>query len=181
MNRLTSVLQHRERPDSKSSFAVAIAVLVSVTTSCAGSDKPTTTSRVKTCPGSRSTPVTPTLLQSTLQAHGFSAKLVSRSCRSRSATVANASPTAQGSEEHRADREGFIICDVRHRPFNGRMAKRPYRLYAYATLPTNSTPGRQFLLANVDCSLYLTSTTRAKASTELRHSLEAVQRQIVGK
>jgi hypothetical protein len=48
------------------------------------------------------------------------------------------------------------------------MARRPHHVFEYGSLPTNSQPGREFYLANIDCSLYLDPKTRPDATMRLR-------------
>jgi hypothetical protein len=48
------------------------------------------------------------------------------------------------------------------------MARRPHHVFEYDSIPTHSQPGREFLLANIDCTLYLDRGTRADAAQRLR-------------
>jgi len=112
-------------------------------------------------------PIGARLLRDALRRHGFSAQ-----CQAiGGAEVANFSPTAQGAEEARADREGPVICEVRRRPI-GRMARHPHKVFEYDSLPTHAYPGRQIFLANVDCSLYLERSTRKEVARQLRAAID---------
>ena len=116
-------------------------------------------------------PIGARLLRDALRRRGFSAQ-----CQTiGGAEVANFSPTTQGAEEARADREGSVICEVRKRPI-GRMARHPHRVFEYDSLPTHAYPGREIFLANIDCSLYLVSSPRKEAPRQLRAAIHELRR-----
>ena len=120
-------------------------------------------------------PIGARLLRDALRTHGFTARCQVRRPAIGGAEVANFTPTTQGAEEARADREGPVICEVRKRPV-GRMARDPHKVFEYDSLPTHAYPGRQIFLANVDCSLYLVSSPRKEAARQLRAAIDELNR-----
>ena len=119
-------------------------------------------------------PIGARLLRDALRRHGFSARCQVRRPAIGGAEVANFTPTAQGAEEARADREGPVICEVRRRPI-GRMARHPQKVFEYDSLPTHAYPGRQIFLANIDCSLYLDPSPRKEAARQLRSAIDELR------
>jgi hypothetical protein len=80
------------------------------------------------------------------------------------AQVGNFSPTGQG---HRADHEGAVACDA-HKFMPPRTERHPHKIYEWQSAPGHSGPGRELLLANIDCSVYLYSDTRSDANARIR-------------
>jgi hypothetical protein len=55
-----------------------------------------------------------------------------------------------------------------------RTARHPHKVFEYSSLPTHSQPGRELMLANIDCSLYLDPTTRRIAPARIRQAFNAL-------
>ena len=127
------------------------------------------TKKVARCTNGK--PIGARSLRDALRRYGFSAQ-----CQGiLGAQVANFTPTAQGAQATRAEREGPLICGVRRRPI-GRMARNPHRVFEYDSLSTHAQPGREIYLANVDCSLYLEGTTRKEVARQLRAAFNELSR-----
>jgi hypothetical protein len=105
-------------------------------------------------------------LRDALKQHGFSAVCFKGWGRE----VANATPTGQGG---RAQHEGTVICAVSG-SMRPRTAQHPHKVFEYSSLPTHSQPGRELMLANIDCSLYLDPTTRRSAPARIRQAFDAL-------
>jgi hypothetical protein len=80
--------------------------------------------------------------------------------------MANFSPTGQGD---RAEHEGPVACDA-HKYMPPRTEHHPHRVYEWGTVPGNLRPGRELLLANIDCTLYLDGGTRPDAPARIRQA-----------
>jgi hypothetical protein len=83
--------------------------------------------------------------------------------------MANFSPTGQG---NRADHEGPVACDA-HKFMPPRTEHHPHRIFVFRLGP-ESRPGRDLLLANIDCTLYLDSGTRPDALARIRQALNTL-------
>jgi hypothetical protein len=84
--------------------------------------------------------------------------------------IANLSPTGQG---HRAEREGSVICTASE-SMPPRTALHPHKVFEWGSLSTDSQPGRELLLANIRCSLYLDPDTRQDAPARIRKAFNAL-------
>lgn len=78
--------------------------------------------------------------------------------------VGNFSPTGQGDRAHH---QGAVACNA-HKFMPPRTERHPHKIYEWQSAPGHSGPGRELLLANIDCSLYLYSDTRSAADARIR-------------
>ena len=140
-----------------------ISLSAPVLASC-GSASSINANEVAPCPPGRQ--ITGQQLRDALQRQGFSAVCFERDGRG----VANQTPTGQG---HRSAREGAVICQV-NRSMPPRMAKHPHKVFEWGSLPTRSQPGRELMLANIDCKLYLDRDTRQDAPARIRQAFRAL-------
>ena len=83
--------------------------------------------------------------------------------------MANFSPTGQGD---RAGHEGPVACDA-HKFMPPRTEHHPHRVYDWGSTTTGRR-GRELLLANVDCTLYLESGTRRDAPDRIRQAFKTL-------
>src|SRR2546421_12737017 len=83
--------------------------------------------------------------------------------------MANYSPTGQGD---RAEHEGPVACDA-HKFMPPRTEHHPHRVYEWGSTTTGK-PGRELLLANVDCTLYLDSGTRQDTPAPIRQAFKTL-------
>lgn len=158
-------------------YAVLLALIASLVTVACGRESAVRPGAAPDqggrCPAESARPISPSLLTRALLRHDFRVSVDSDCLPGSVGRVANFSPTSQASSSH--EKDGPLICTLYRRPI-GRLARQPRRLFEYRTLPTKTYPGRQFLLANLTCSLYLDSpTTRENAALELRRALLEVR------
>jgi hypothetical protein len=132
------------------------------------------------CPGS-ARPVSVELLVSTLRRNGFHVYPdPDLGCPPGSAAeLANvlfSGPHENlGHSEEIVAREGDVFCDVRVRPLSrGIVARHPKRLYQFP-LPDRTDIGAWFVLANVDCQVFTSESTRARIVSRFRHAMLGVQ------
>jgi hypothetical protein len=107
-----------------------------------------------------------TQLRAALRRQGFSAVCFRGSGKG----VANATATGQGDK---AGHEGTVICQVSS-SMPPKTARHPHKVFEWSSLPTHSQPGRQLMLANIDCSLYLDPGTRRDAPVRIRKAFNAL-------
>ena len=108
-------------------------------------------------------------LRAALRHEGFSAVCLKHSYGS--PDVANLTPTANGGD--RADHEGSVMCNVT-RFMPPRTARHPHKVFEWNSIPTRSQPGRQLMLANIDCTLYLDPGTRPDAPLRIRRAFNSL-------
>ncbi len=140
-----------------------IGVVTLLLTACGGGSS-VNPKEVGPCPPGHE--ITGRQLRDALRQEGFSAVCFKGSGRG----VANATPTGQG---HRAEHEGTVICQVT-RFMPPRMARHPHKVFEFGSVPTHSQPGRELLLANIDCTLYLDPGTRRDAPVRILRAFKAL-------
>jgi hypothetical protein len=84
--------------------------------------------------------------------------------------MANFSPTGQG---NRAEHEGEVDCSA-HKFMPPRTEHHPHKVYEWGHGIDRSRPGRELMLANVDCTLYLDPATRQDAPARLRQAFNTL-------
>jgi hypothetical protein len=139
---------------------IAAVAITSVLTACGGGSS-INPQETGPCPPGRE--ITGTQLRDALREQGFSTSCLRGVYGTQ---LANFSPTGQGD---RADHEGAVACDA-HKFMPPRTERHPHKIYEWYSAPGHSGPGRELMLANVDCTLYLYSDTRQDASARLRQA-----------
>lgn len=158
-------------PHSRSAISLVMArflwllgaFAVTLLTAC-GSGSSINAQEVGPCPPGRE--ITGRQLRDALRQQGFSLACLRGVYGTQ---MANYSPTGQGD---RAEQEGPVSCDM-HKFMFPRTEHHPHRIYEFGLGP-DSRPGKELLLANADCTLYLDSGTRAAALAHLRRAFKAL-------
>lgn len=146
-------------------WLIAATALASILTGCGGGSS-VNRKEVGPCPAGRE--ITGRELRDALRQQGFSAVCLKYIYGG--PQVGNFSPTGQGD---RADHEGAVACNA-HKFMAPRTERHPHKIYEWHSAPGHSGPGRELLLANIDCSLYLYSDTRSGADARIRAAFRAL-------
>jgi hypothetical protein len=147
-------------------WLVVVIAIILVITACGGGSS-VNPKEVGACPPGRE--ITGRQLRDALRQQGFSVACLRGVYGTQ---LANFSPTEQG---ERAEHEGPVACDA-HKYMPPRTEHHPHRVFEFGLGP-DSRPGKELLLANVDCTLYLDSGTRPDAVARVRHALSALAAQ----
>ena len=144
--------------------AWVIGCVILLLTACGGGSS-VNPKEVGPCPPGRE--ITGRQLRDALRQQGFSATCLRGVYGTR---LANFSPTGQGD---RAEHEGPVACDA-HKFMPPRTERHPHKVYEWGSVPGHSRPGRQLMLANVECTLYIDPATRGDSPARIRQAFNAL-------